>query len=34
MMAATLTVLGNLFADLALTVVDPRVSLEGKRHAQ
>ena len=34
MMAATLTVLGNLFADLALTVVDPRVSLEGKRHAR
>jgi len=30
LMAATLTVLGNLLADVALTVVDPRVSLEGK----
>jgi peptide/nickel transport system permease protein len=30
MIAATLTVLGNLLADVALTVVDPRVSLEGK----
>jgi peptide/nickel transport system permease protein len=30
MIAASLTVLGNLLADVALTVVDPRVSLEGK----
>jgi peptide/nickel transport system permease protein len=34
MIAATLTVLGNLLADVALTVVDPRVSLEGKPRAQ
>ena len=34
MIAASLTVLGNLLADLALTVVDPRVSLEGKQRAQ
>jgi peptide/nickel transport system permease protein len=33
MIAATLTVLGNLLADVALTVVDPRVSLEGKPRA-
>ena len=32
--AAVLTVLGNLLADVALTVVDPRVSLEGKPRAQ
>jgi peptide/nickel transport system permease protein len=34
MIAATLTVLGNLLADVALTVVDPRVSLEGKARAR
>ena len=33
LIAATLTVLGNLLADIALTVVDPRVSLEGKQRA-
>ena len=30
MLAATLTVLGNLLADLAYAAVDPRVALEGK----
>ncbi len=34
MIAATLTVLGNLIADLAYAAVDPRVSLEGKPRAR
>jgi peptide/nickel transport system permease protein len=34
MIAATLTVLGNLLADLMYAVVDPRVSLEGKARAR
>jgi peptide/nickel transport system permease protein len=33
MMAATLTVLGNLIADVAYAAVDPRVSLEAKPRA-
>ena len=34
MIAATLTVFGNLLADVMYAVVDPRVSLEGKLRAQ
>jgi ABC-type dipeptide/oligopeptide/nickel transport system permease component len=32
MVAAVLTVLGNLLADVGYAAVDPRVSFDGSRH--